>query len=114
MANNLSGIQQALNNIDSIAMNGNWQMKFEVMTLMLASINTIMNELRNEAKPKQKTITRTVTIPKYKNVLRYNNAPGSNNNIRKGVNDAERQQSERNKLQTTGANNDTTGTATVD
>ena len=113
MANNLSGIQQTLNNIDAIAMNGNWQMKFEIMTLMLASVNTIMNELRNETKPKQKTVTRTVTVPRYKNILRYNNAPGTDSNIKKGVDDAERLRREKNKLQTTGMNSDDTGAVAV-
>ena len=113
MANNLSGIQQTLNNIDTIAMNGNWQMKFEIMTLMLASVNTIMNELRNETKPKQKTVTRTVTVPRYKNVLRYNNAPGASNNIKKGVDDAERLRREKNRLQTTGTNDDDTEAVAV-
>jgi hypothetical protein len=113
VATNLSGIQQTLNNIDAMAANGNWQLKFEIMTLMLASVNTIMNELRNETKPKQKTVTKTVTVPKYKDVLRYNNAPGTNSNIKKGVNDAERLQREKDRLNTTRTDNTTTNTTVV-
>ena len=115
MANDLSGIQQTLNSVDTIAMNGSWQMKFEIMTLMLASVNTIMNELRNETKPKQTTVTNRVVVPRYKNVLRYNNAPGDNRNIRKGVDDAERLRAEKNRLQATGQKNGTDKTTnTVD
>jgi len=71
MSDMITGIQQTLNDIDRQALEGDWHLKFEVMTLLIASIETIMNELRNETKPKQKTIKKTNYIPKYKNVKRY-------------------------------------------
>jgi len=59
----ITGIQQALNDIDRQAMEGDWQTRFEVMTLLLGSVNYIMSEIKNETKPKQKTIKKTNYIP---------------------------------------------------
>jgi len=108
MTNTLTNIQQTLNGIDTLALEGDWQLKFEVMTLLIASIQTIMNELRNETKPKQKTITKNNYITRYKDVVRNTNAAGTNtnSNIRKGLDDAERLRRERARLQAHGTMND--------
>ena len=108
MSDMITGIQQTLNDIDRQALEGDWQLKFEVMTLLIASIQTIMNELRNETKPKQKTITKNNYITRYKDVVRNTNAAGTNtnSNIRKGLDDAERLRRERARLQAHGTIND--------
>ena len=80
------------------------------MTLLIASIEMIMNELRNETKPKQKTIKKTNYIPKYKDVKRVMNIANNNNAIRKGVSDAERLQQQKNRLQAKGSSDVTLGT----
>ena len=112
MSDIITGIQQTLNDIDRQALEGDWHLKFEVMTLLIASIETIMNELRNETKPKQKTIKKTSYIPRYKDVLRYNNAVGakSNSSISKGVSDAEKLRQQKNRLQAKGTSGATLGT----
>jgi len=110
MTNTLTNIQQTLNGIDTLALEGDWQLKFEVMTLLIASIETIMNELRNETKPKQKTIKKTNYIPRYKDVKRVMNIANNNNAIRKGVSDAERLQQQKNRLQAKGSSGATLGT----
>ena len=112
MSDIITGIQQTLNDIDRQALEGDWHLKFEVMTLLIASIETIMNELRNETKPKQKTIKKTNYIPRYKDVLRYNNAVGakSNSSISKGVSDAEKLRQQKNRLQAKGTSSATLGT----
>jgi len=99
-----------LNDIDRQALEGDWHLKFEVMTLLIASIETIMNELRNETKPKQKTIKKTSYIPRYKDVKRVMNIANNNNAIRKGVSDAERLQQQKNRLQAKGSSGATLGT----
>jgi len=108
MSDMITGIQQTLNDIDRQALEGDWHLKFEVMTLLIASIETIMNELRNETKPKQKTITKNNYITRYKDVVRNTNAAGTNtnSNIRKGLDDAERLRRERARLQAHGTMND--------
>ena len=108
MSDIITRIQQTLNDIDRQALEGDWHLKFEVMTLLIASIETIMNELRNETKPKQKTITKNNYITRYKDVVRNTNAAGTNtnSNIRKGLDDAERLRRERARLQAHGTMND--------
>jgi len=110
MSDMITGIQQTLNDIDRQALKGDWHLKFEVMTLLIASIEMIMNELRNETKPKQKTIKKTNYIPKYKDVKRVMNIANNNNAIRKGVSDAERLQQQKNRLQAKGSSGATLGT----
>ena len=110
MSDMITGIQQTLNDIDRQALKGDWHLKFEVMTLLIASIEMIMNELRNETKPKQKTIKKTNYIPKYKDVKRVMNIANNNNAIRKGVSDAERLQQQKNRLQAKGSSDVTLGT----
>ena len=99
----IPGIQQALNDIDRQAMKGDWQTRFEVMTLLLGSVNYIMSEIKNETKPKQKTIKKTNYIPKYKEVKRVVDIANNNNAIRKGMTDAERLQQQKNRLQAKGS-----------
>ena len=110
MSDIITGIQQALNDIDRQAMEGDWQTRFEVMTLLLGSINYIMGEIKNETKPKTKTIKKTNYIPKYKDVKRVVNIANNNNAIRKGVSDAERLQQQKNRLQAKGSSGATLGT----
>ena len=110
MSDMITGIQQTLNDIDRQALKGDWHLKFEVMTLLIASIEMIMNELRNETKPKQKTIKKTNYIPKYKDVKRVMNIANNNDAIRKGVSDAERLQQQKNRLQAKGSSDVTLGT----
>ena len=110
MSDIITGIQQALNDIDRQAMESDWQTRFEVMTLLLGSINYIMSEIKNETKPKTKTIKKTNYIPKYKEVKRVVNIANNNNAIRKGVSDAERLQQQKNRLQAKGSSGATLGT----
>ena len=110
MSDMITGIQQTLNDIDRQALKGDWHLKFEVMTLLIASIEMIMNELRNETKPKQKTIKKTNYIPRYKDVKRVVNIANNNNAIRKGVSGAERLQQQKNRLQAKGSSGATLGT----
>jgi len=109
MSDIITGIQQALNDIDRQAMEGDWQTRFEVMTLLLGSINYIMSEIKNETKPKTKTIKKTNYIPKYKEVKRVKTV-ANNNAIRKGVSDAERLQQQKSRLQAKGSSGATLGT----
>ena len=105
MSDITTGIQQALNDIDRQALDGDWNTRFEVIQLLLSSISYIMSEVKKEKEPKQQTIKKTNYIPKYKNVLRYNNAvgPKSNSSISKGVSDAERLQQQKSRLQAKGS-----------
>ena len=106
----ITRIQQTLNDIDRQAMEGDWQTRFEVMTLLLGSVNYIMSEIKNETKPKQKTIKKTNYIPKYKEVKRVVDIANNNNAIRKGMSDAERLQQQKNRLQAKGSSGAAIGT----
>ena len=105
----ITGIQQALNDIDRQALDGDWNTRFEVVQLLLSSISYIMSEVKKEKEPKRKTVKKTNYIPKYKEVKRVVNIANNNNAIRKGMSDAERLQQQKSKLQAKGSSGATIG-----
>ena len=93
MSNILTGIQQALEVIRIETEKADWQLRLEILQLMLSTSASVVAGTRKQAAPQVKQVKQTVPVPKTKLVKRYVNMPkpvASGNQKRADVDDSER------------------------
>ena len=71
MGNILKGIQQALEAILIETEKTDWQLRLEILQLILSTSESVVAGARKEAAPEVKQVKQTVPVPKTKWVKRY-------------------------------------------
>ena len=93
MSNILKGIQQALEVIRLETEKADWQLRLEILQLMLSTSESVVAGTRKQAAPEVKQVKQTVPVPKTKLVKRYVDMPkqaDSQRHKRTDVDDAAR------------------------
>ena len=93
MSNILRGIQQALEAIRIETEAADWQLRLEILQLILSTSESVVADARKQAAPEVKQVKQTVPVPKTKLVKRYVDMPkqtGSGRQKRTDVGDAAR------------------------
>ena len=75
MGNILKGVQQALETIRIETEAADWQLRLEILQLMLSTSESVVTAARKQAAPEVKQIKQTVPIPRTKWVKRYVDMP---------------------------------------
>jgi hypothetical protein len=75
MSNILTGIQQALEAIRIETEKADWQLRLEILQLMLSTSESVVAAARKQAAPQVKQVKQTVPVPKTKLVRRYVDMP---------------------------------------
>ena len=75
MSNILKGIQQALEEIRIESEAADWQLRFEILQLILSTSESVVADARKRTAPEAKMMKQTVPIPKTKLVKRYVDMP---------------------------------------
>ena len=75
MGNILTGIQQALEVIRFETEKADWQLRLEILQLMLSTSESVVADARKQAAPQVKQVKQTVPIPRTKWVKRYVDMP---------------------------------------
>ena len=75
MSNILRGIQQALEVIRIETEKADWQLRLEILQLMLSTSASVVAGVRKQAAPQVKQVKQTVPIPRTKWVKRYVDIP---------------------------------------
>ena len=75
MSNILTGIQQALEAIRIETEKADWQLRLEILQLMLSTSESVVADARKQAAPQVKQVKQTVPIPRTKWVKRYVDMP---------------------------------------
>ena len=75
MSNILTGIQQALEAIRIETEKADWQLRLEILQLMLSTSESVVAAARKQAAPQVKQVKQTVPIPRTKWVKRYVDTP---------------------------------------
>ena len=75
MRNILTGIQQALEVIRIETEKADWQLRLEILQLMLSTSASVVAQARKQAAPQVKQVKQTVPIPRTKWVKRYVDMP---------------------------------------
>ena len=75
MSNILKGIQQALKAIRLETEKADWQLRLEILQLMLSTSRSVVAGTRKQAAPEVKQVKQTVPIPRTKWVKRYVDMP---------------------------------------
>ena len=75
MSNILTGIQQALEAIRIETEKADWQLRLEILQLMLSTSESVIAGARKQAAPQVKQVKQTVPIPRTKWVKRYVDMP---------------------------------------
>ena len=75
MGNILIGIQQALEAIRLETEKADWQLRLEILQLMLSTSESVVADARKQAAPQVKQVKQTVPIPRTKWVKRYVDMP---------------------------------------
>ena len=71
MSNILKGIQQALEEIRIESEKADWQLRLEILQLILSTSESVVADARKLAAPEVKQVKQTVPVPKTKWVKRY-------------------------------------------
>ena len=75
MGNILRGIQQALEAIRIETEKADWQLRLEILQLILSTSESVVADARKQAEPEVKQVKQTVPVPKTKLVKRYVDMP---------------------------------------
>ena len=75
MSNILTGIQQALEAIRIETEKADWQLRLEILQLMLSTSASVVAGVRKQAAPQVKQLKQTVPVPRTKWVKRYVDMP---------------------------------------
>ena len=75
MSNILTGIQQALEAIRIETEKADWQLRLEILQLMLSTSTSVVAGVRKQAAPQVKQVKQTVPVPRTKWVKRYVDMP---------------------------------------
>ena len=89
MSNILTGIQQALEAIRLETEKADWQLRLEILQLMLSTSACVVAGVRKQAAPQVKQVKQKVPIPRTKWVKRYVDMPKADSGKQKqaGVDD---------------------------
>ena len=89
MSNILTGTQQALEAIRIETEKADWQLRLEILQLMLSTSASVVAGVRKQAAPQVKQLKQTVPIPRTKWVKRYVDMPKADSGKQKqaGVDD---------------------------
>ena len=101
MSNILRGIQQALEAIRIESEKADWQLRLEILQLILSTSESVVADARKQAAPEVKKLKQTVPVPKTELVKRYVDAAqqtGSEKRRGTDVDDAERLRGQRQQL----------------
>jgi hypothetical protein len=93
MSNILRGIQQALEAIRIESESADWQLRLEILQLILSTSESVVSGARKKAAPEVKQVKQTVPVPKTKWMKRYVDLPkqvNSGRQKRADVDDSER------------------------
>jgi hypothetical protein len=71
MSNILRGIQQALEAIRIETEKADWQLRLEILQLILSTSESVVADARKQAAPEVKKVKQTVPVPKTKLVKKY-------------------------------------------
>ena len=71
MSNILRGIQQALEAIRIESESADWQLRLEILQLILSTSESVVAQARKQAAPEVRQVKQTVPVPKTKWVKRY-------------------------------------------
>ena len=75
MGNILRGIQQALEAIRIETDAADWQLRLEILQLILSTSESVVADARKQAAPEVKQVKQTVPVPKTELVKRYVDMP---------------------------------------
>ena len=75
MSNILKGIQQALEAIRIETEKADWQLRLEILQLMLSTSASVVAGVRKQAAPEVMQVKQTVPVPRTKWVKRYVDMP---------------------------------------
>ena len=75
MSNILTGIQQALEAIRIETEKADWQLRLEILQLILSTSESVVADARKQAEPEVKQLKQTVPVPKTELVKRYVDVP---------------------------------------
>jgi putative N-acetylmannosamine-6-phosphate epimerase len=95
----MKGIQKAINGIEADAEEANWELRMEILQILLGSSQSIAAKVRQEGEPNIKTVKKTVPIPKVKQIKNYIDEPKQANSISKPMDDAQRLKNREQQLQ---------------
>jgi hypothetical protein len=101
MSNILRGIQQALEAIRIETEAADWQLRLEILQLILSTSESVVADARKLAAPEVKQVKQTVPVPKTKWVKRYVDVPKqtvADRKKRTDMDDAERLRQQRQQL----------------
>ena len=101
MSNILRGVQQALEAIRIESEKADWQLRLEILQLILSTSESVVADARKQAEPEVKQLKQTVPVPKTELVKRYVDAAqqtGSEKRRRTDVDDAARLRQQRQQL----------------
>ena len=93
MGNILTGIQQALEAIRIETEKADWQLRLEILQLMLSTSASVVAGVRKQAAPQVKQVKQKVPIPRTKWVKRYVDMPKADSGKKKkqaSMDDAEK------------------------
>ena len=93
MSNILKGIQQALEAIRIESESADWQLRLEILQLILSTSESVVADARKLTAPEVRQVKQTVAVPKTKLVKRYVDAAqqtGSEKRRGTDVDDSER------------------------
>ena len=83
MSNILTGIQQALEAIRIETEKADWQLRLEILQLMLSTSTSVVADARKQAAPQVKQLKQTVPVPRTKWVKRYVDMPKADSGRKK-------------------------------
>jgi len=93
MSSILRGVQQALEAIRIETEKADWQLRLEILQLILSTSESVVADARKQAEPEVKQLKQTVPVPKTELVKRYVDVPkqaDSHRQKRADVDDAAR------------------------
>ena len=75
MSSILRGVQQALEAIRIETEKADWQLRLEILQLILSTSESVVADARKQAEPEVKQVKQTVPVPKTELVKRYVDVP---------------------------------------
>ena len=75
MSSILRGVQQALEAIRIETEKADWQLRLEILQLILSTSESVVADARKQAEPEVKQVKQTVPVPKTELVKRYVDMP---------------------------------------
>ena len=75
MGNILKGVQQALEAIRIETEKADWQLRLEILQLILSTSESVVAQARKQAAPEVRQVKQTVPVPKTELVKRYVDVP---------------------------------------